>query len=260
MKLTIVTINFNNSLGLKRTLDSLPWGLDEVESIVIDGGSTDGSVQVAQAFIEKGAQVVSEPDNGVYDALNRGILKAEGEFLSFMNSGDCFEKSIFPSVLDHLKGRSIFFGDRYVGPQRGYTAYPENMRVKDMFTGLKGLCHQTMFVPRLLFDELGLYDDSMSIVADWAWNLKALMAPNVPFVHLGQVVCHYEGGGVSSVESPMHATGDEEKLGFLKKTYPAAYEDWLDYARLLKDESSRMSSGIHRWADRLFEWKNSRIG
>ena len=260
MKLSIITINYNNARGLETTLASLPWGLDDFESIVVDGGSSDDSLDVAQSYVERGARLISEPDEGVYDALNKGIRLAKGEFLSFMNSGDSFETGVLPPVLDELTGKAVFYGDRYVGPKRGLTKYPKQFRVHHMFTGLRGLCHQTMFVPRLLFEEIGLYDDSMLIVADWCWNLEALMRPDVPFVHLERVVCHYEGGGVSSAESPLHAKGDEEKLGFLKRQYPDVYEDWLDYARLLQEESKRRSSGIYRWADRIFDWKNSRRG
>lgn len=256
MKLSIITINYNNGRGLETTLASLPWGMDDFESIVVDGGSSDDSLDIAQSYVERGARVISEPDEGVYDALNKGIRMAKGEFLSFMNSGDSFLPAIFPGVLNHLKGRAVFYGDRLHGPNRVLTEYPKDLRVLHLFMGMRSLCHQTMFTPKVLFDELGEYDVSLSIVADWAWILKAMTTPGIQFLHLGQVVCHYEGGGLSSFGTPMHDVAEQEKMSHMKLHFPHAFEDWLDFARLYQKEEERSSSGIHRLADKLFRLKN----
>ena len=91
MKLSIITINYNNLEGLKKTYESVvcqTW--TDYEWIIIDGGSTDGSREFIEEHQDKFAYWCSEPDKGVYNAMNKGIAKAQGEYLNFMNSGDRF--------------------------------------------------------------------------------------------------------------------------------------------------------------------------
>ena len=100
MKLTVVTINYNNCKGLEKTLRSVTSQLTpEVEYVVIDGGSTDGSVDLIKRYEKNISFWVSEPDKGIYNAMNKGIAHAKGEYINFMNSGDCFHS---PDVLSRV--------------------------------------------------------------------------------------------------------------------------------------------------------------
>ena len=88
-KLSIITINLNNAAGLRKTIESVVnQTFTDYEYLIIDGGSTDGSVEVIKEFADKITYWVSEPDKGIYNAMNKGILKARGEYLQFLNSGD----------------------------------------------------------------------------------------------------------------------------------------------------------------------------
>ena len=91
MKYSIITINYNNRDGLEKTIQSvINQTCQDFEFIIIDGGSTDGSVDIIKKYNDRINYWVSEPDKGIYNAMNKGILQAHGEYLNFMNSGDCF--------------------------------------------------------------------------------------------------------------------------------------------------------------------------
>ena len=91
MKFSIITVNYNNKEGLRNTIESvIHQTYRDFEYIVIDGGSTDGSVDILKKYDQQINYWVSEKDSGIYNAMNKGISKAHGEYLNFMNSGDCF--------------------------------------------------------------------------------------------------------------------------------------------------------------------------
>ena len=115
MKYSIITVNYNNKEGLRRTIESvIHQTFHDYEFIIIDGGSTDGSMDVLKEYDAQINYWVSEPDSGIYNAMNKGIAKAKGEYLNFMNSGDCFytadvlEKvSLYNSNADFIVGTII---------------------------------------------------------------------------------------------------------------------------------------------------------
>jgi glycosyltransferase involved in cell wall biosynthesis len=112
-KLSIITINYNDVLGLKRTLESVTGQIySNFEYIVINGGSTDGSKELLEKYTDKISYWVSEPDQGIYHAMNKGIEKASGEYLLFMNSGDLFYNSgILKEVVDHISKYDLIYFD-----------------------------------------------------------------------------------------------------------------------------------------------------
>ena len=89
MRLSIITINYNNREGLRKTIESVVnQTYRNFEYIIIDGGSTDGSVEVVKEYADRISYWVSEPDNGIYNAMNKGVLAANGKYIQFLNSGD----------------------------------------------------------------------------------------------------------------------------------------------------------------------------
>ena len=91
MKYSIITVNYNNKEGLRKTIESvISQTFRDFEYIVIDGGSSDGSAELLKEYSDKITYWVSEPDKGIYNGMNKGIAKATGDYLNFMNSGDCF--------------------------------------------------------------------------------------------------------------------------------------------------------------------------
>ena len=195
MKYSIITINYNNRDGLERTIQSvINQTCQDFEYIIIDGGSTDGSVDVIKKYADRIDYWVSEPDKGIYNAMNKGILQAHGEYLNFMNSGDCFfDDKVLHKVLsssgDIILG-SVFRNDinKIVRPSIKESLY-------SLF--LSDYNHQSTFFHRNLFDS-NKYDESLKIVSDWKFILQCALFYNAAIVIIDIVVAKYEDAGVSS--------------------------------------------------------------
>ena len=208
MKFSIITINYNNLCGLKKTVDSvLTQTYRGFEWIIIDGGSTDGSKEYIINLNEKlnsnGWNPItfwcSEPDKGIYNAMNKGIFHAKGKFLNFMNSGDRFhETTTLEKVAPFLVET---FGDIYYGnanyiykDHEEINAKPENLSFEFIFRYT--LSHQASFIRKELLIESKGYDETLKIVSDWKMWLVWMMQ-NRKFIHIGLIVCDFDAYGIS---------------------------------------------------------------
>lgn len=216
MKLSIITINYNNAAGLKATLDSVAsQTYRSIEHIIVDGGSTDGSVDVIREYADKvermkelkneGIQVVwsSELDNGIYDAMNKGIEKASGEYLYFLNGGDTLVDQIvleqLSQILNH--GEDIIVSKiNFVDANGKYHAdFQPRMSEISLFHFLQaGIPHQSALIHRSLFQKYGLYDLQYSIVADWEFFLRALILNNATLRYTDISIANFDGTGLTS--------------------------------------------------------------
>ncbi len=198
--LSIITINYNNLDGLKRTLESVvsqTWR--EFEYIVIDGGSTDGSADYIACQSTNIDYWVSEPDKGIYNAMNKGIAKATGEYLLFLNSGDhFFSNSVLQENNDKIANYDlIYFNIVYVRENDSFTvSYPKQLSFSFFFLGT--LCHQSTFIKKTLFDELGSYDENLKLVSDWKFFIVALFKFNCTYFKVNAILSNYYMDGISS--------------------------------------------------------------
>lgn len=194
MKYSIITINFNHREGLRKTIESvINQTYDDYEYIVIDGGSTDGSVEVIKEYTDKIDFWVSEPDKGIYNAMNKGILQAHGEYLNFMNSGDCFyHKGVLKSVLPYLDADLVTGKAYYNSGVHGF--YNNDISMLDFFKGT--LQHQATFFRKKIFNK-NLYDEHCKIISDWKLFVQSLVFDNCSFRNMDIIVCEFEPGGIS---------------------------------------------------------------
>jgi glycosyltransferase involved in cell wall biosynthesis len=211
-KLSIITINLNNAEGLSRTIKSvLSQTFTDFEYVIIDGASTDGSVDIIKQYVDKITYWVSEPDKGIYNAMNKGILKANGEYLLFLNSGDylysdsVLEKvfgqnessaSILTGIMQKINSDSCFIeldkGQLYKRRIAGY----EKLTLYDMFYGT--LNHSSSFIKRNLFEEYGLYNENYKIVSDWIFFLIAIGLNSVDVKYIDVVISCFDMTGISN--------------------------------------------------------------
>ena len=204
MKLSIITINLNNLEGLKKTYESIVCQtFTDYEWLVIDGGSTDGSREFIEQHQEKFAYWCSEPDNGIYNAMNKGIQKAKGEYINFKNSGDYLaSKDTLTRVFGKERYADILYGyvmKGYVNSKRFTTcAMKPQIAWYDMF--LETIPHQGAFIRRSLFGIVGLYDERCKIVADWKWFVKAIRDYRASCEYIPQSIAVMQDGGISSTE------------------------------------------------------------
>lgn len=199
-KISIITINKNNSEGLQRTIRSvIDQTFSDYEFIVIDGGSTDDSCSVIEQHKKQISYWVSETDNGIYQAMNKGIAKASGEYVIFMNSGDHFLSSDIVSKVfsnnrtsDFLVAKAIIEGKW----MRFRTYLPKEVSFYAL--GKHPVCHQATFTKRILFDELGKYDETLQISADWKFLLTAFFLNNKTIDIIDQDIALLEPNGISA--------------------------------------------------------------
>lgn len=194
-KVSVVTVNYNNSRGLEDTIKSvLSQTYKNIEFIIVDGGSTDSSLEVIKRYRDQIDFYVSEKDAGIYDAMNKGIKLATGSWINFMNSGDKFhEDDSISKVFSHNISDNInlVYGSQY---KLGEVVPPlPSYFIK---LGIIPACHQAMFFrPSIEYDlRYNIYAD-FDLVANIYQNKES----SIKFVDVA--VCEFEGGGVSSLIS-----------------------------------------------------------
>jgi len=244
-KISVITVNFNNKIGLEKTVKSvLGQSYDDFEFIIIDGGSTDGSVDIIQEFKDRVTHWVSEPDKGVYNAMNKGIRVANGEFVIFMNSGDTFvdKNVLYDCAVNITNDFDIYYGDNYKVKENGskrLKTYPSALQFSFFYTS--SINHQSTFIRKSLFDDHFYYNENYKIVADWEFFIYAICYKNVPYKYLAKTIANYDFTGVSSLERNKHLAA-KEKAEVLKKYFPSFANDYISISEL---NSKRIKQVLH---------------
>lgn len=211
MKISIITVNLNNAAGLERTLNSvLEQTYQEIEHIIVDGGSTDESVDVIKRYVQKAESLKpraksiiwsSEPDKGIYDGMNKGVRKASGEYLYFLNSGDVLaDKNVIADIMKQLGDADIVVGRVNCvsnGTIVGQTPLlsESDMSMYQMY--LHGINHQSAIIRRSIQLE-HLYDASLKIGADWKFFVEAIVLGGAMVKFVDSIFANYDVSGVSS--------------------------------------------------------------
>ena len=202
MKYSIITVNYNNKDGLRATIESVvSQTFRDFEFIVIDGGSTDGSVDVLKEYDDKITYWVSEPDKGIYNGMNKGIAKATGDYLNFMNSGDCFYDD---NVLEHLAKKNysvdIIAGRDYHYNESTHQGFATILPPKlTMLTFIHHtLPHQSTFFKKVLFENTP-YDESLKLVADVKFFIQKICIENCSVMLINDIICRREPDGISDI-------------------------------------------------------------
>ena len=240
MKLSIITINYNEAIALQQTIDSVrSQTYQDYEHIIIDGGSTDESVAYIKSYAEvyPSLKWVSEQDMGVYDAQNKGIDRAEGEYCFFLNAGDVFATSqVLEKMLSTPTYTDLLYGNLKVvqkGKQVGYCKGVEQPTFLDLYNSC--LKHQATFIKRSLFERFGVYDASLRIVADWEWFFRvAAFHDDIILEYRNVDVAEFDNDGISN-RSPQLCK--EERQLVLDRYMPKRMQK--DYLLLMKYRNLR---------------------
>lgn len=224
MKLSIITVNLNNREGLQRTIDSVvSQTFHDFEWIVIDGGSTDGSKNLIERYADHFTYWVSEPDNGIYNAMNKGIKVAHGEYLQFLNSGDCFcDDTSLEHCFSHDFYGDLVYADLLLSKEgeKEVCIYPDTLTLNFFLNTT--LCHNATFIKRTLFNS-HYYNEDLMLVSDWEFFLTQLLNNKI-FQHINEFVISYDLQGISS-ENDDAVVREREKV--IEKLVPnAILEDY----------------------------------
>ena len=247
ISLSIITINLNNAAGLEKTARSvIEQTFSDFEYILIDGGSTDNSRAVITTYADRITYAVSERDGGIYQAMNKGIQQARGEYCLFLNSGDWLATpAVLADVFAQKRQADIIAGDIYFYDNqedeiRWHVRSPEKITAKALFMGT--LPHQATFIRRSLFKRVGLYNEQLTIASDWLFFLDALLGHHCSYEHFPGTIAYFNMDGISCNPATNGLPRQEQRL-ILQERYPLFL---ADYEQLEKLEEERL------------EWLNSR--
>lgn len=242
--LAIITINLNNAEGLEKTIISiLNQSFKDYELIIIDGKSTDNSVDIIKKYEKEISCWISEPDTGIYNAMNKGILKAKGKYCFFLNSGDClYNNTTLQSIFQDNLNADIVFGNlKVINPDKSIeTIYGKpNLTFMDLFLS-NVVKHQSSFIRTQIFYKYGFYNENNKIVSDWEFFMKVLGFHNVSYRYVNTAVAYFDNNGISNHSNDLCVA---EKVAILNKEIAplilADYKKWselkfLEFAKLYK--------------------------
>ena len=218
-KLTVITIVFNNVRDIERTINSvLNQTYKKIEYIIIDGKSTDGTLDVIEKYKGKISKIVSEPDKGIYDAMNKGLALATGDYVLFMNSGDeIYDETTVEDIFDSAPGADIYYGetemynDSWESLGRRRHEAPEQFDWKSFKYGMN-ISHQAIYIRKSIITP---YDLSYKYSSDIDWIIKAAKKAS-SIVNAHRYVAKYLVGGMSKKK---HSESLKERFKIFTKYY-----------------------------------------
>jgi len=199
--LSIITINKNNVTGLEKTIQSvICQTFTDFEYIIIDGASDDNSVEIIKKYADKIDSWVSEPDTGIYNAMNKGIRKAQGKYCLFLNSGDwLINNTTLTEVFDeisHTEEAGIYYTD-CIATNHPLFQPPKSIDIN--YIVVHNLNHQNTLIKRSLFIEHGLYNEKFRITSDYEFWLKEFWIHKTKFIYINTKIAIYDSFGISSL-------------------------------------------------------------
>ena len=243
MRISVITISYNSGNSIRETFDSVKnQSLKDYEYLLIDGGSTDKTLSIAGKY-DHITKIISEPDNGIYDALNKGIKNSTGEIIGFLNSDDTFHTENSLKIISEAfdEKTDCVFGDLI------YTDVEE--KIKRVWKGSefkKGVfkkgwmpAHPTFYCRRSFYEKYGLYNDSYKIAGDFELMLRFFEKHNIRSKYIPHTLVNMKVGGASN-------SGIKSKIEILKEEFRAFKEN---------DMSMNKLSYIFHKANKLKEFK-----
>lgn len=249
LKLSIITINYNNDLGLEKTIKSVVnQNFENFEYIVIDGGSSDNSKGFIEKYQSKITYWISEKDNGIYHAMNKGIKQAKGEYCLFLNSGDyLFSDKVISEVFTHKQNEAIIACDMI------FDNDSEKLEVSQQIDSLSflymmrtSIWHPATFIKRDLFNKYGLYNESYKIAGDYDFFLKTTMVEFASYKHLPVALSVFDLKGISS-NKKFELIAQTERVTVQKKYFHQILIDAaIEHNRLIESEDYKLFISLQK--------------
>lgn len=234
MLISIITINYNNLEGLKKTVNSVfEQSYKDIEYIIIDGDSNDGSKDYLQSQESEFAYYSSEPDKGIYDAMNKGIGQVKGDYVLFLNSGDTFyNTSVIHDFVKQTPVEEIVYGDAmliYKDKEPVRKHMPKDLGGTTLFT--KTVTHQAMFHKAGVFKN-ARYDLRFTMIADWVFYNTVVLLNKGTYRHIDAVIANYDMSGLSS---------DTENATVITQEREVFYKEHATFFTPLLDEHKALT-------------------
>lgn len=243
--LSIITINYNNADGLEKTIKSvISQTFNNYEYIIIDGGSSDKSVSVVERYRNQITYFVSEKDDGIYQAMNKGIKVAKGEYVLMLNSGDFLLSSdVLQRIFQFYPQEDIMYADIWLSDGLAITErrHPDTLTFE--FFRHQFISHQSAFIRRELHQKVGLYDEALKVVSDWKFMLLAICKYNASYLRIPLFSSQCDVNGFSN-------TPEGRKIAFQERNFTYAG----DFAAFVPDyeEFDRVRQELNRVNQHMF--------
>lgn len=209
MKVSIITVSYNSARTIEKTIQSvLNQTYRNIEYIVIDGESTDGTAGIIKKYEDSLSYYVSEPDAGLYDAMNKGIRRATGDIIGIINSDDWYESDAVAKVVQCFtyKDAELVYGKACFVDEKGNLTYSRNRALDCIWYSSETVLHPTVFVKRGVYKKYGIFNTDYKIAADYDLLLR-FYAKKVKFQYIDEIISYFRQGGISSSN---YLQGNEE--------------------------------------------------
>lgn len=223
-RVSVITVCLNAVDTIDGTIQSvLSQTYSQIEYIVVDGASTDGTLERLHSYDAAITKLISEPDTGLYNAMNKALDLVEGDIVVFMNAGDMFTSA---NVVEQMAAVfrkhpevMIAYGDYIARYTDRDVPIKQPGQLNKWQLWLRAVCHQTVFARREAFEQAGKFDESLDICADWDWLLRCVVLHSMPTHHVPLDVCIFQMGGFCSNRSVM-----EQNKRVMRQRYYSFHE------------------------------------
>lgn len=231
--LSIITVNYNNNNGLIQTIESVKeQSFISYEHIIIDAASTDNSLNTIKKYEQESRHLtywISETDKGIYDGMNKGIKQSKGDYLLFLNSGDCLLKDILQKI--PFDGTQYIYGDAKIFSNRKEIIRKYSQDIDLIYLINNSFHHQSCFIHKSLFIN-NRYDCDYRIISDWAHCFQSIIMRQCSYKYIPLIISECDGNGISS----NYLNLQEERFLWIKRNFPPIISSsYIDCAKL--DES-----------------------
>lgn len=237
IKVSIITINFQNNTGIRQTIESvISQTYNNIEYIIIDGASTDGSIEIINQYADQLSYFVSESDNGIYHAMNKGWKKATGEYCLFLNSGDyLYKNTVIEQVVNKIPETpaDIIFGDLYAFDENQYWVTSFKEKISLYYFHHSFIPHPSTFTKRSLLIELNGFYEHYKVISDWAFFVRCFLH-KASFQQIDIVTTAFYMQGSSSNSD----IGSKDKIALFENEFKYLAGDFENFDRLKHFDTS----------------------
>lgn len=215
MKLSVVTISFNEKETIRETIQSvLRQSFDDKEYIIIDGASKDGTAEIIKEYQDNISLVISEPDDGIFYAMNKALDFCKGEYILFLNAGDkLVSDDVLSSVFNGNPTEELIYGDVIFKYNNGVKMRRKSpLKLSKKYFYIDSLNHQTTFTKRELFSRTGNFDTNLKITSDYDFILNAIFKQGASYKYLPIPIAEFNLMGLSSDKTHFHLHKEERKI------------------------------------------------